>query len=101
MSRREKSCVAFWAAAAAVLAVLYVTSFGPACWIQSRRGGSLALNSVYLPIGWAFANAPRILSGTLQSYARLGMKPGSLLLLTYRREGFFVLGPNDPFSDYD
>jgi hypothetical protein len=50
---RKKPGVAFWATAAVTVALLYVASFGPACWISSRAGiGQKIVAIVYRPILW-------------------------------------------------
>jgi hypothetical protein len=48
---RKKPGVAFWATVVVVVLVLYVASFGPACWLSSRTGtGVRALPIIYRPI---------------------------------------------------
>ena len=50
-SSRKQPGVAFWATVVVVVVLLYVASFGPACWIASRsRSGGSALAVAYLPI---------------------------------------------------
>jgi hypothetical protein len=52
MTDRKKPGWAFWAAVVLVaLPVLYVLSFGPACWISSRLGhGGGLLPTIYRPL---------------------------------------------------
>ena len=85
MTSRKKPGVAFWATVVMVLPVLYVLSFGPAVWIASHKEDqqSLSLNSCYLPVAWVLWHAPRPISNALQSYARIGMKNPSAVLLQY------------------
>ena len=55
MSEERKKPVWPWIVALLIgLPVLYVASFGPACWISSRlNSGSSAVSCVYRPIMWA------------------------------------------------
>ena len=67
------------------LPVLYVASFGPACWIASQKppvgsGGVSGwaiivpeLPKVYRPIGWACKKCPNTVSPLVTWYARIGM----------------------------
>jgi hypothetical protein len=51
MTDRKKPGVAFWATVALVVPLLYVASFGPACWLTSHleRGENL-LPIIYRPL---------------------------------------------------
>jgi hypothetical protein len=55
---RKKPGVAFWASVAVVcLPLLYVLSFGPACWITSRVNfGARSISVIYRPIAWTLGN---------------------------------------------
>jgi hypothetical protein len=59
------------------LPVLYVVSFGPACWLCERLGkGTREVSTVYWPVIWAgnrLPLGPRVMS----QYARLGARPQS------------------------
>jgi hypothetical protein len=51
MTDRNKPGVAFWATVMLVVAVLYVLSFGPACWLCDRDVVSEELvESIYRPV---------------------------------------------------
>jgi hypothetical protein len=52
MTTRKHPSVAFWATVVAVcLPLIYVLSFGPACWISSRLDrGAMGVNCVYQPL---------------------------------------------------
>ena len=68
VNRREK-----WAKRTAVglalSAVLYVLSFGPACWITSRtHAGASKIRIVYRPMTWVSLSSNR-LAETLSWYA--------------------------------
>jgi hypothetical protein len=89
-----------WIAALLIgLPVLYVLSFGPACWVASRnRAALLSLNSVYLPIGWTLEHGPQVVSNSLEFYVRMGMPPHSAILLQYGPFplGYLVTSPSPP-----
>src|SRR5437868_5112684 len=72
MTDRKKPGWAFWTTVMFSLPVLYVLSFGPACWISSRSGiGVGVVNSAYQPmLGLAFDGPDVIQRGTLW-YAQL------------------------------
>jgi hypothetical protein len=63
MTDRKKPGVAFWVTVVVVvcLPLLYVLSFGPACWwfspIDPLSGASTA-PKLYLPIGWVWQKCP-------------------------------------------
>jgi hypothetical protein len=57
----------------AILPVLYVASFGPACWITSwANGGADVVNTVYEPIIWLLENGPDSWAAAVDSYSRVG-----------------------------
>jgi hypothetical protein len=69
----------FWIALA-LLPVLYVASFGPACWISSRVNYGSGINftvlpTVYRPLLQAMLSHRRI-AIAVEGYARLGAAPG-------------------------
>jgi hypothetical protein len=54
MTDRKTPGVAFWATVVAFSApLLYVLSFGPACWITSRTGTTQKIPLIYLPFTYA------------------------------------------------
>ena len=80
VNRRER-----WAkrllAAALVAPVLYVASFGPACWITSRldvRGQTIP--RIYTPVVRMWHRGPPLLVRTIDRYAELGSAPNWHLL---------------------
>ena len=55
-SDRKKPGLAFWATVAVVVVLLYVASFGPACWITSQLNrGARLIPVVYRPLTWAMS----------------------------------------------
>lgn len=64
-----------WVVAIAVmLPVLYVLSFGPACWIVSRVSAlHIPIMRLYTPIGVIAQKYPDWTANAIYSYARLGM----------------------------
>jgi hypothetical protein len=71
INRRERW--AKWTLAAAVigLPMLYVASFGPACWLTKRDPTTFDRKapSFYWPVGWACVNGPRYIRGACSWYA--------------------------------
>jgi hypothetical protein len=76
INRRERW--AKWTLAAIVgLPVLYVLSFGPACWISSRtNSGTELLPSCYRPIVSGLTLHETRLSAAIQWYSQLGAASG-------------------------
>jgi len=86
INRRERWTK--WTLAGMVgLPVLYVASFGPACWICSRlrvrdpRVRFVAVPMAYYPVGSASFNGP--LERPFERYARWGMAQGSGILIPF------------------
>src|SRR5579872_2484163 len=83
MTDERKKAVWPWIAALLIgLPVLYIASFGPACWITSRLDGAHSIfNAVYAPL-W---RASRMVGGPswemLDQFGRLGMGRGSVLMI--------------------
>lgn len=63
-----------WTAAVTLsLPVLYVLSFGPACWLTSRDPMTYdrIAPRIYWPIGWACWRGPRFIRNGFSWYAKL------------------------------
>jgi len=77
MSEPEKRAVWPWIVALVVgVPVLYVASFGPACWITCRvcRWSVPTLSAIYRPMVWTMQHSDK--TGTvIVSYAQLVAKP--------------------------
>jgi hypothetical protein len=73
MSDHRKPGVAYWATVVVVcLPLLYVLSFGPACWISSRTGmGVYKLPTLYRPILYAMS-CSRSVAKLCNRYAKAG-----------------------------
>ena|SRR5579872_2032831 len=63
-----------WAMTAlVVMPVLYVASFGPACWINLRTGGGgRAIGMFYRPIGWLYLRSGNAVGRGVGAWAELG-----------------------------
>jgi hypothetical protein len=92
VNRRERW--AKWTLAVVVgLPVLYVASFGPACWICSRlrvrdrHVRFVAVPMAYYPVGSACFYGP--LNRPFERYARWGMAQGSGILIPFVYSGIF------------
>jgi hypothetical protein len=83
MSDRKKTGVWLWIAPLLIgLPILYVASFGPACWAVSRIDQfDRELPIIYQPIGWlCFGyDAPPLLEECMAKYARLGMESSEVV----------------------
>ncbi len=83
VNRRERW--AKWTLATGVgVPVLYVASFGPACWITGRtNSGTSALETIYKPITLAMSpNNETILSRLIMWYAQIGAPVDSYWIWT-------------------
>jgi hypothetical protein len=92
-NRRERW--AKWTAVTVVCSpVLYVLSFGPACWIVSRTDcGHTAVTEAYRPIGCAVWKCPQFIWLNTWAYARWGMARGHNL--------FRSSDANGNYGDFD
>jgi len=97
-SDRKKPGVALWATVVAVVVlVAYPVSFGPACWIVSRRPGAVNhrwLPDIYWPIGW-WANRSTLAEKATSGFARLGMLEHSDVLVP-KGDKWGLRFPKDP-----
>jgi hypothetical protein len=56
-----------------LLPVLYIASFGPACWINLRTGrGGRDIGAFYRPIGWLYAYGGDAIGEVIGTWANLG-----------------------------
>ena len=99
---RKKPGWAFWTTVALSLPVLYVLSFGPACWWFSQIGSFpstsrrlrlaaaprqyVDLPHVYWPLGWA-ANRGEWPKAMLTWYGGLGLPRGTIIFVGLARLG--------------
>jgi hypothetical protein len=91
VNRRER-----WAKRTAValvvsLPLLYVASFGPACWLVAAPPDSLtrraALSAFYLPIGRAIT-AWSWFGDAMFAYASFGMQPGTRVMIPIEPDAY-------------
>jgi hypothetical protein len=84
-SNRKNPGVAFWATVVVVVALLYVASFGPACWYLSREPYDHSFRRLfertYWPIGRAASEGPKIVERSVFRYGELGMPVGGYVHL--------------------
>lgn len=84
-SDRTKPSAGFWITVALVAVLVgYPLSFGPACWLVSRRPGAVNfrwLPDVYWPVGWC-ANQSRIAREAIWGFARIGIRAESDVLVS-------------------
>jgi len=70
-----------------LLPVLYVASFGPACWVNLRTGiGGRAIGGFYRPIAWQYVHGGAI-GNAINAWVNLGGDGDS---------HFYGLGPDGP-----
>jgi hypothetical protein len=83
-SDRKQPGVAFWTTIVVVVPVLYVLSFGPACWISSRRPvgtGETSARSAkivsiaYRPMMWTYDISPKFIRRGITWYSGVGSDP--------------------------
>jgi hypothetical protein len=76
-----------------VLPVLYVVSFGPACWICDRlEKGTREVSIAYRPVIWAGSRLP-LGPDLMSAYARLGARPQSAPDFSEDELGWYVCLP--------
>ena len=86
MTDRKKPGVAFWATVGLVVVLLYVASFGPACWIISRIKNPTAKYAeiIYWPIlriaALDHCDGEGRFADAIQGYASFRVPPDSLLV---------------------
>ncbi len=82
-SDRKKPAAGFWITVALVAVLVYVVSFGPACWIASRtRTDDAKLFAIaYKPMWWAMYRRVPVIHEILWFYAACGMRAGDSLQL--------------------
>jgi hypothetical protein len=92
VNRRERW--AKWTLPAMVIVpTLYILSFGPACWIasqpksgfQGEPPGFRIISIFYWPIWYASGNGPKALRHSIFWYAKVGMSPGTFILVPFYR----------------
>ena len=80
-SARKKPTAGFWIAVALVAVLVYVVSFGPACWMTSRaavgvpshkRVGIRTVNVFYFPIMKIYDISPDFIRRGITWYSRIG-----------------------------
>ena len=92
---RKKPGVAFWATVVVVALVVYVASFGPACWLAfDGRLSKTVVAEAYRPVIRAANVAPAPILGLVTAYSgarpfafSLSEPPGMLGLLTEILDG--------------
>jgi hypothetical protein len=82
--------------------MLYVASFGPACWwlssLPNHQGSDMCFAPrFYLPIGWAARNGPYPIKAALSWYARLH-SPARIVVTPDGRRGIW-LHELPPYAD--
>jgi hypothetical protein len=75
-NRRERWAERTLAATILVAPILYIASFGPACWwfYDVGRRGERRVSPIYRPIGWLIWNGPDWIADPLKDFAHLGTK---------------------------
>ena len=70
------------------LPVLYVASFGPACWVSARVPAlHSGFDQVYWPLGWMAVRGPYIVRRAIWSYASIGLPTDAVVSLPIGPDG--------------
>lgn len=103
MDDRTKHVWAVWLTVALIaLPVLYVTSFGPACWwfASTDTPGQVFLfpcvSRAYWPIGWLAINGPQPIQWLINWYATRHSEP---IMLPTHPDGHWQPSVADPTVD--
>ena len=84
---RKKVGAGFWIVIAAIVALAYPVSIGPACWISSRAGrGSEFVSWVYSPVIRICDKGPDFVRRIVRSYSEFGA-PGNWVWIHYDDNG--------------
>jgi hypothetical protein len=90
VNRRERWAKRTLVAVIVGLPVLYVASFGPACWMTAADPADTtlraALPNVYFPIGWAIIRSEAVAEAA-DAYGRLGMPQNTRVLIPFEIGG--------------
>jgi len=82
MSEERTRAIWPWIVAVLVgLPVLYVASFGPACWIAARTGGEGMLKFGYWPVGRIAYRGPSAIGAVIESYASADLPEGRAIVI--------------------
>ena len=83
MTDRKKPGVAFWVAVALAVVVLYVASFGPACWLYARNCLRFqSVNQIYPQNLVRHMRWSKTSVGALHWYANLGAPKNTRMIVT-------------------
>ncbi len=70
MTDRKKPGVAFWATVGLAGLVLYVASFGPACWLcEKQRVPTYLAWLAFRPLTWLIVESPHGIGAPIRKYA--------------------------------
>jgi hypothetical protein len=97
MSDRNKPLWPWIAALLIGLPMLYVASFGPACWWRAMtlpaNQATTVAPRIYWPIGWLAANAPSYSRDVIFWYATRGWRNKVALPINWDDTSRFVMWP--------
>jgi hypothetical protein len=101
MTDRKKPGGSFWATVVLVVPLLYVASFGPACWMTARKLGAEdrkahPVMTAYFPLGYIGQHGPRALRDAIFRYAWIGVGRDKYILLVSNPDGSQYLPPRKP-----
>src|SRR5262245_41591386 len=87
MSHERKPLWPWIVALLIVVPVVYVASFGPACWISSQRNsGFVVVNVIYQPLMRAWWRGHPCNNDLLQKFAKFKARPYSFVTRDYSGE---------------
>lgn len=79
----ERNPIGLWIVALLIaLPAMYVASFGPACWLDSRQMLPSAIESAYIPLRQIAHDGPEPLRSVLNWYACIGSEEPEWISVT-------------------
>jgi hypothetical protein len=92
VNRRERWAIRLAITIGASLPFIYLLSFGPACWIASRRDSTKEVSVVYSSFGRTLASGPIWARRVVRAYAWIGM-PGDSEVVFPSAPRITLIGP--------
>jgi len=95
MNRKPRPLWPIVTAALIGLPVLYVASFGPACWLVSLSTTKRTVSKVYAPLGTVISRGPVLISDVLYWYASIGLRAHVGVPVFFERDTARLISPRE------